>query len=467
MSLHRLAPAMVSMFLVTGCAAGIEDPVTGTAGGKFGGSSAAGGNASAWTGGAVAAGGASPSVYGSGAGGSGGTSGTFVAGIAGSTGSTSGMGGANAGGRGGANAGGLGGVNASGRGGANAGGLGGVNAGGRGGVNASGRGGANASGRGGLTTDAGSLPDAPVQPGCTPPATFWDESNLPAAKNVMIFKFLNRTNCRFKDSQIFWSFQQNGIKEIHSLAEQPTYDMPVSSSGRMYFYIVTDPPDPPASATDPTKSNYYDFIEHTIGAAVYNGNTTRVDRWGLKIAMKLNAENGTDIVGEDLETFQESREETFAKFVAEVPEEFKGHARPPYAPYGIPEMGGTPEFKKGGIYEHYMDSWIQELFASNGISGAAEVINCNPIAQPDLSAACYRHVGAGALTADGKVKPGNPLWASDATHYPKAPANYYAKFWHDHAYHHKAYGFPYDDVGGYSSFVSRPNPKSLIIAIGF
>lgn len=90
------------------------------------------------------------------------------------------------------------------------------------------------------------------------------------------------------------SFQQNGIKEIHSFAEKPTYDMPVSTSGRMYFYIVTDPPDPPASATDPSQSNYHDFIEHTISATVYNGNTTRVDRWSLKIAMKLNAENGSD-----------------------------------------------------------------------------------------------------------------------------------------------------------------------------
>jgi hypothetical protein len=314
---------------------------------------------------------------------------------------------------------------------------------------------------------AGAAGGAPMQPGCNLPTTFWDEANVPVATKVMTFKFLNRTNCRFLDSQIFWSFQQNGIKEVHSIADQPTYDMPVSASGRMYFYIVTDPPDPPESATDPTKSKYYDFIEHTIGATQYNGNTTRVDRWGLKIAMKLNAANGSDVVGEDLATFLESREATFAKYLAEVPAEFKIHGSAPYAPYSIVEMTSPPEFKKGGIYEHYMDSWIQELWTANGIAGAANVMNCNPIAQPNLSAACYRHCGAGELTAAGGLKQGSTLWASYATQYPQAPANYYAKFWHDHGYGQKAYGFPYDDVGGWSSYVSRPNPKSLIIAIGF
>ena len=69
------------------------------------------------------------------------------------------------------------------------------------------------------------------------PAGFWDTSNIPQAKNVMTFKFLNRTNGKYADSEVYWSFKNGAISETHSIAEQPTYDMPANASGRMYFYL--------------------------------------------------------------------------------------------------------------------------------------------------------------------------------------------------------------------------------------
>ncbi|MEV7968112.1 beta-1,3-glucanase family protein [Sphaerisporangium sp. NPDC088356] len=54
-----------------------------------------------------------------------------------------------------------------------------------------------------------------------------------------------------------------------------------------------------------------------------------------------------------------------------------------------------------------------------------------------------------------------------ANYYLAAPANYYAKFWHDHAINHLAYGFPYDDYAGQSSFVSHGNPQWLLVAVGW
>ena len=48
-----------------------------------------------------------------------------------------------------------------------------------------------------------------------------------------------------------------------------------------------------------------------------------------------------------------------------------------------------------------------------------------------------------------------------------APANYYAKFWHDHAINKLAYGFPYDDFADQSSFVSHGNPQWLLVAVGW
>jgi len=56
---------------------------------------------------------------------------------------------------------------------------------------------------------------------------------------------------RYPDSQMYWAFTQNGVTQVHSFAQVPTFDMPANSAGRMYFYIVTDPSDPVISA-DPT-----------------------------------------------------------------------------------------------------------------------------------------------------------------------------------------------------------------------
>jgi hypothetical protein len=215
--------------------------------------------------------------------------------------------------------------------------------------------GATTSGAGGSGGDGGA------------PADFWDASGIPPATNVLVFKFLNRTNGLFGDDEVYWRFDHDDIHELHSIAEQPIYDMPANASGRMYFYICarTDA----ACAADPTESKYFDFIEHTIGDDQYNGNTTRVDAFGLKIAMLLHASDG------------------FEEAVGEV----------------------TPD---------------------------------------------------GDLAKDA-------LWDDPTTFYQAAPANYYARFWHERGIDGKAYGFPYDDVGSYSTYVSHGDPQYLLVAIGW
>ena len=64
----------------------------------------------------------------------------------------------------------------------------------------------------------------------TPPAGFWDTGPIPAAKNVMIFRFLNRTNGKYADGEVYWSFKNGGISETHSIADLDTYDMPANSN---------------------------------------------------------------------------------------------------------------------------------------------------------------------------------------------------------------------------------------------
>ncbi|HVQ91068.1 MAG TPA: discoidin domain-containing protein [Mycobacteriales bacterium] len=283
--------------------------------------------------------------------------------------------------------------------------------------------------------------------GTTPPTdpptsdAFWgDTSTIPAARNVVMLKILNRTNGHYPDSQVYWSF--NG--QTHSIAEQQYFDMPVNSAGRMYFYLGS-----------PT-SQYFDFIEFTVGPGVFNGNTTRVDAFGLKIAMRLHAHDGFDTsVGEDLTTFTEDRAVTFQKFMNEVPTEFK-HLATVQAPFRIPAPGSDAAFRVGGQYANYFTGYAASVGVNtitSDVTGCAGVLANNP----GMCAALNRHV----------AQLPQSQWSTPSLYYQAAPANYYAKFWHDHAIGRLAYGFPYDDFAGQSSFISHGNPQYLLIAIGW
>ncbi|MCI2416828.1 glycoside hydrolase family 64 protein [Saccharopolyspora sp. K220] len=292
---------------------------------------------------------------------------------------------------------------------------------------------------------AGSFATLPAQAtderGSPPPEEFWgDTTNIPPAQNVLMVKVLNRTNGQYPDDQVFWTF--NG--ETHSIAEQPYLDMPANSSGRMYFHLGS--PD----------SQYSDFIEFTVGPSTFNGNTTRVDAFGLKLAMRLRAHDGFDAqFGEDYETFQEDREATFQKFRDEVPEEFKQLADVE-APYRIPAPGSAPAFQEGGQYANYFTDYANSV----GVNETTQnIFGCagSLAGDPTMCAGLNRHVAE--LPPEQQSDP--------ARFYQSGPANYYAKFWHDHNINNLSYGFPYDDVADQASYVSRENPQWLLVAVGW
>jgi F5/8 type C domain/Beta-1,3-glucanase len=273
------------------------------------------------------------------------------------------------------------------------------------------------------------------------PDTFWgDTSGIPAAQNVVMLKVLNRTNGHYPDSQVFWSF--NG--QVHSIADQPFLDMPANSAGRMYFYLGT--------ANGP----YFDFIEFTVGPTVFNGNTTRVDAFGLKLAMRLHSHDGSDVqVGENQATFAEDRSVTFQRFTTAMPAEFRVLAQT-QAPYRIIAPGSDPSFRAGGVNQNYFTAYAN----ANGINApTSDIFGCAGVLanDPDHCAALNRHVA--------QLPPAQ--WSTPSLYYQAAPANYYAKFWHDNAINALAYGFPYDDVAGQSSFVSHQNPQYLLVAVGW
>jgi hypothetical protein len=310
------------------------------------------------------------------------------------------------------------------------------------------------------SVSSGTNQTPPGTPPSTPaaPEGFWDATNIPAAKNVIMFKFLNRTNGKYLDSQVFWSVSINGVKQTNAIADQQFFDMPANSSGRIYVYLGT---------VGTNANQYYDFLEYTIGPAQFNGNTTRVDAFGIKLAMRLHCADGFDAtVGENAATFAEDRTATFQRFVDAVPTEFKPLAEM-QAPYRIvsPGAGG---FHAGGQYATYYNSYVDDIWSTNGLTIPKPGPNAsNLAAYPDLSAAIYRHTaGPGTFSADGKLL-NQSMWASSSTFYQQAPANYYAKFWHDNALDGKAYGFAYDDVGGYSSYISHQNPQYMLVAIGW
>ncbi|OON80852.1 glycoside hydrolase family 64 protein [Streptomyces tsukubensis] len=292
------------------------------------------------------------------------------------------------------------------------------------------------------TAHADPTPQRPqAAPADNPPDSFWgDTSDIPEAKNVVMLKILNRTNGQYPDDKVFWSYGD----ESHSIAEQPYFDMPVNSAGRMYFHLGS--PD----------SKYSDFIEFTVGDDVFNGNTTRVDGFAVKLAMRLHNHDGSDQqVGEDYATFQQTREETFQQFKDEVPEEFKGLADVE-APYRIPAPGSSPDFRAGGKYADYLSSYAKSVGVdapTSDITGCAGVL----AEKAGLCSALNRHV-ADRPESD---------WSTPDLYYKSAPANYYAKYWHDHSINNLAYGFPYDDFAGQSSFISHGDPQWLEVAVGW
>jgi hypothetical protein len=275
-----------------------------------------------------------------------------------------------------------------------------------------------------------------------PPPSFWgNTSAIPAATHVIEVAIVNQTNGQYPDSQVYWSF--NGTEK--SIAQQPYIDMPANSAGRMYFYLGSP------------SSPYYDFIEFTVGATFINVDTTRVDRFGLKLALLLHGHDGSNQeVGENYATFQESRAATFQRFENAMPTQFKELATD-QAPYGIPSPGNDPAFQTGGAYANYFSSYAASVGDTS--DSTAQIFGCGGTlaGNPSLCAGINRHVAQ--LPASQQSNPAN--------FYGAGPANYYAQFWHQNAINGLQYGFPYDDYAGQSSDISVTNPQYMVVAVGW
>jgi hypothetical protein len=304
-------------------------------------------------------------------------------------------------------------------------------------------------------------------------APFWDASNIPAlpAGDTLMVKFLNRTNSKYTDAQITYTATINGDTVNSTIAENPTYAMGANSSGRMYFFL-NDP------TADEDNTDYWDYIEFTVGPTSINMDTTRVDALGVKIAFNLTCSDGTNVaLGENQQTFMEDRSVTLQRYLAAAPYNLNAAApydfqadETTYSPYRIIEPGAAG-FNAGGPYQNYYANYISDIWSFNGITIPEATSNGAGLgANPDLSAAIFRHTApisgtpefnaAGALTNEG-------MWGNPASFYQQEPYDHYAQWIEAQAINMQQYAFPYNDAGGYSSDIGCSNPKTLLVAIGW
>ena len=277
----------------------------------------------------------------------------------------------------------------------------------------------------------------------TDTAWFWgNRASIPAATQVMTYEYLNRTYGAYPDAQVYWS--TGG--QTKTIAQQPTYDMGVNSSGKVTFNLGT------------STGQYTDFIEHTISSTVWNGNTTRVDGWALPIMIRLHCKDGYDVIlGDQYHIFAMKRDSVFALFKRNVPAEFQSCAING-TPYRIIAPGkGEGSFAAGQPYANYMTAYLTSIGQS---AATNDVFSCSgtPFGSDALLAgAVNRHVAQLPQSS----------WTNVLLYYQAAPANFYAKFWHENSIDNKCYGFAYDDAEGQAAYDSHAGPQYLIIAIGY
>lgn len=312
----------------------------------------------------------------------------------------------------------------------------------------------------------------------------------PSGSGVMTCRVMNGTNGAYSDSQIYWAvlginpatkawcyldlngnlipisnalndasghLTRNNINYAniyHTISQQQWFSLPQMDSGRMYLsvgspcYIKTSDngfagPDL-NNPSDPNLNVYFDFMEFTVDNLGYHGNVTRVDMFGFPIQHRLinKAGNYDQTVGE-LES--ETRSGLFSKYPNEVPPEFQtlGTLQ---APYRIIAPKHGP-FMPGGAYANY--------FAGYCSTWSTRQILLGEDISADNCAALNRHVYY------------QSNWNNIADYYNAAPANYYSKFWHTHSINGLAYGFCYDDVNNQAAYLSVPDPKGVIIRVGW
>jgi hypothetical protein len=310
---------------------------------------------------------------------------------------------------------------------------------------------------------------------------------------------------------------------FHTIAQARTVTIPPINSARMmlsvgtpmYIMTVIDGAGnigyAGANIENPSDRNivvYFDFVEMAIlrptdpNPGIF-ANTTRVDQFGFPVLMRVQGSGFDQTVGET-----ETRSALISAYLSSVPAQFLGLAQTPYSPYRIvaPAHGTFGSGKANGTY---LDSYINALWSK---------YTSQSLTFTDQQGTFTGHVvGNQFQFSDGKGtyivnKPTTPMallgngtlndptgqtpgtagydkqlqiqaqmcaainrhivedpahWYTQSYHYLSGPANYYAKFWHDHGVNKLAYGFAYDDVGNFSPSLHTSSPTTVTVTVGW
>jgi hypothetical protein len=249
--------------------------------------------------------------------------------------------------------------------------------------------------------------------------------------------------------------------------------------------------------SDPNQDVYFDFAEFTYNDIGYFGNTTRVDQFGFPLRMRLVAFDGYDrTLGENV-----SREQILRDFENLPQTEFRPLVRRPFR-IVAPKAG---EFAAGRSRGSYFDGYVNQVwdhyrtrdlvFTTQAGAFRGRVIGNDFVFSKNGGPANLyirgKPTSIGIFEASGNLASGNSdelviqaqiaaalnrhllididptQWSTPGTYYRNSPANYFAKFWHDHSIDGLAYGFAYDDVREQSTLLQRPNPRQVDITIGW
>jgi len=375
------------------------------------------------------------------------------------------------------------------------------------------------------------------------------------------FNIVNQTNGRWADTQVYWAIigrdwntgnfvhvdingnlvpmstsdngaltknGQNYTNYFFTLAQKRSITIPaidsarilISVGGPMYIQVNVDINGKIgyaganiANPADPNTDVIFDFGEMAILPVGHANqgifiNTTRVDQFGFPLKLRLQGLNGYDrTVGESL---AESRDQLFARFVAETPAPFHGLAQAPHAPYRIMAPSHAT-FQNGQANATYLQAYIDQVWAkyrnedlvftldnlgtfrgrvvgdrftfTGGTQNGTYFINGKPTTS-------MAFLGNGFLddTSGGPTNAGTQLqiqaqicaalnrrvvetpanWYVQSAHHPAGQtSNWFSKFWHEHSIGKLAYGFAYDDVGGFSPSLHTNAPTTVTYTIGW
>ena len=253
----------------------------------------------------------------------------------------------------------------------------------------------------------------------------------------------------------------------------------------------------PANPTDPNRGICYDWIELTLDASGFHGNTTCVDQFGLPVAItvfdRADPERPVGEVG-----LTAARSGLFAAYRSAMPPAFAGLADPLGARILAPAHGG---FSASGPERDYLRGYIDRMWAKyrteplvltpdegifTGKVDARDRIVFTRASDPVSYVIQGKPTSQEVFLGNGVLAQGNGLekvlgaqicallnrhimetplaWREAPAYYRQEPCNRYARFWHEQGLGHRAYGFAYDDVGGQSSSLATPHPLEIRIA---